>query len=54
MSDKISDIKTRAKEAMVAVEALQREAKAEGYALEVYATLGMDGQPSTRVMATLR
>ncbi len=54
MSDSVGKFKDKAKELMAPIEALMKEAKAEGYSLEVYSSTGIDGQPSTRIAVTLR
>lgn len=54
MSDKLGEYRTRAKELMKPIEDLMREAKREGYSLEVYTTMDIGGELCTRIAVLLR
>lgn len=45
---------TRAKECIQGLKGLMTEAKKEGYQIEVYVSLGIDGQPQERVVVSAR
>lgn len=52
--DKRSDYERRARECTTALHGLMTEAKRDGYAIEVFSCLGMNGEPQSRVTVVLR
>jgi hypothetical protein len=51
---KREEFERRARECTKALHGLMTEAKREGYAIEVYSSLGMSGEPQSRVAVLAR
>lgn len=52
--DKRQEFELRARECLQALHGLMTEAKREGYAIEVFTSMGVGGEPNSRVAVLLR